>query len=30
MVFTATYLWERGTCCRNRCRHCPWGGNGPT
>ena len=29
-VMTRTYLLERGTCCRNGCRHCPWDGNGPT
>lgn len=23
-VFTAHYLKERGTCCGNGCRHCPW------
>lgn len=24
-VFTAKYLLERGHCCRNACRHCPYG-----
>jgi hypothetical protein len=23
-VFTAAYLWERGTCCDSGCRHCPY------
>jgi iron complex transport system substrate-binding protein len=23
-VFTARYLRDRGYCCRNGCRHCPW------
>ena len=23
-VLTATYLRDRGTCCGNRCRHCPY------
>jgi hypothetical protein len=23
-VFTARYLWERGTCCDSGCRHCPY------
>lgn len=23
-VFTAAYLWERGTCCNTGCRHCPY------
>ena len=23
-VFTAAYLAERGTCCENDCRHCPY------
>ena len=23
-VFTARYLWERGFCCEQGCRHCPW------
>ena len=29
-VFTEAYLRARGTCCRSTCRHCPWGGRGPT
>ncbi len=24
MVFTEKYHLKRGTCCKNRCRHCPW------
>ncbi|NBC25172.1 MAG: hypothetical protein GVX78_06115 [Bacteroidetes bacterium] len=24
-VFTALYLKERGYCCKNGCRHCPYG-----
>lgn len=27
-VFTAAYLAERGYCCSNACRHCPWEGGG--
>jgi len=23
-VMTAAYLWARGTCCDNGCRHCPY------
>jgi hypothetical protein len=23
-VFTAQYLLNRGKCCNNRCRHCPY------
>lgn len=23
-VFTARYLWDRGTCCDTGCRHCPY------
>lgn len=23
-VLTALHLWERGTCCANGCRHCPY------
>ena len=23
-VFTARLLWERGFCCDQGCRHCPW------
>ncbi|MGY6562806.1 MAG: DUF5522 domain-containing protein [Luteibaculaceae bacterium] len=25
MVFTEQYLKRRGYCCKNGCRHCPWG-----
>ena len=25
MVLTRRYLLNRGTCCENRCRHCPYG-----
>jgi hypothetical protein len=25
MVLTERYLLERGFCCRNACRHCPYG-----
>lgn len=25
MVFTETYHLKRGFCCKNRCRHCPYG-----
>ncbi len=25
MVFTETFLLERGYCCESGCRHCPWG-----
>jgi len=24
VVFTAVYLADRGTCCANGCRHCPY------
>lgn len=24
MVFTEKYHLERGYCCQNGCRHCPW------
>jgi Family of unknown function (DUF5522) len=24
-VFTSVYLRQRGYCCRNGCRHCPYG-----
>lgn len=24
MVFTAAFHLRRGTCCGNRCRHCPY------
>lgn len=23
-VFTERYHLERGTCCKNECKHCPW------
>lgn len=25
MVFTAAFLLRRGYCCKNGCRHCPYG-----
>ncbi|MBC6991244.1 DUF5522 domain-containing protein [Hymenobacter sp. BT491] len=25
MVFTEQYHRRRGSCCKNACRHCPWG-----
>ncbi|GAB4036055.1 hypothetical protein GCM10028809_46870 [Spirosoma gilvum] len=25
LVFTASYHLKRGYCCRNGCRHCPYG-----
>jgi len=25
MVFTEAYHQKRGYCCKNKCRHCPWG-----
>lgn len=25
VVFTATYHQKRGYCCKNGCRHCPYG-----
>lgn len=24
MVFTAIYHLNRGYCCKNKCKHCPW------
>lgn len=24
MVFTAKYHLDRGYCCKNKCKHCPW------
>lgn len=24
MVFTRQYHLKRGSCCKNKCRHCPW------
>ena len=29
MVFTEKYHLERGYCCGNNCRHCPWNGGKP-
>ncbi len=29
-VFTAKYLLKRGYCCKNGCRHCPYGFNKKT
>lgn len=25
MVFTKAYHLKRGYCCKNKCKHCPWG-----
>ena len=25
MVFTEAYHLKRGYCCKNKCKHCPWG-----
>lgn len=25
MVFTSEYHLKRGYCCKNECKHCPWG-----
>lgn len=25
VVFTASYLYKRGSCCGSGCRHCPFG-----
>lgn len=25
VVFTAAFLRKRGSCCKNACRHCPFG-----
>ena len=25
LVFTASYLKKRGYCCKNACKHCPYG-----
>ncbi|WP_316768287.1 DUF5522 domain-containing protein [Pedobacter frigiditerrae] len=36
MVFTEAYHLNRGYCCKNKCKHCPWnygknnGQNSPT
>ncbi|NUM49529.1 MAG: hypothetical protein HUU48_00315 [Flavobacteriales bacterium] len=27
IVFTETYLQKRGYCCKNSCKHCPYGFN---
>jgi hypothetical protein len=27
VVFTAKYLLKRGYCCKNGCKHCPYGYN---
>ncbi|MCJ8163900.1 DUF5522 domain-containing protein [Pontibacter sp. E15-1] len=27
MVLTAKYLLKRGYCCKNACKHCPYGFN---
>ena len=27
VVFTEVYLLKRGYCCKNSCRHCPYGFN---
>lgn len=24
-VFTREYHLKRGYCCKNKCKHCPWG-----
>ena len=29
MVLTEKYLLERGYCCGNGCKHCPYGKNDP-
>ncbi|MBX3748319.1 MAG: hypothetical protein KF833_23675 [Verrucomicrobiae bacterium] len=29
VVFTEAYLRRRGLCCRNGCRHCPYGYKAP-
>lgn len=25
MIFTSSYHQRRGFCCKNKCRHCPYG-----
>jgi hypothetical protein len=25
LVFTEAYHLKRGSCCKNKCKHCPWG-----
>ena len=27
IIFTAKYLLKRGYCCKNGCKHCPYGFN---
>ncbi len=27
VIFTAKYLLKRGYCCKNGCKHCPYGYN---
>lgn len=29
MILTRRYLLNRGACCDNKCRHCPYGENEP-
>jgi hypothetical protein len=29
LVFTAHYHLARGYCCNSKCRHCPYGSEGP-
>ncbi len=30
IIFTAKYLLKRGFCCKNGCKHCPYGFNKKT
>jgi len=30
IIFTETYLLKRGYCCKNGCKHCPYGYNKKT
>jgi hypothetical protein len=30
LIFTAKYLLKRGFCCKNGCKHCPYGFNKKT
>jgi Family of unknown function (DUF5522) len=30
IIFTAKYLLKRGYCCKNGCKHCPYGYNTKT
>jgi len=30
LVFTSKYLLKRGYCCKNGCKHCPYGYNAKT